>query len=149
MDIKQRGDWQAAWDKGTQRGSESWQASQDKKNGVGSSGFPVPEVPAAAVTPQVDYDALMKKLAKSSKSKKVLNLNDAGTVRNYNESSDYTAATRKLSPLQVNLAPGASTSAVGASGKALDARSRLAAAKASDNAQEYTPERTVICRTSC
>ena len=46
MDIKQRGDWQAAWDKGTQRGSESWQASQDKKNGVGSSGFPVPEVPA-------------------------------------------------------------------------------------------------------
>lgn len=142
MDIKQRGDWQAAWDKGTQRGSESWQASQDKKNGVGSSGFPVPEVPAAAVTPQVDYDALMKKLAKSSKSKKVLNLNDAGTVRNYNESSDYTAATRKLSPLQVNLAPGASTSAVGASGKALDARSRLAdAAKASDNAQEYTPEK--------
>lgn len=135
MDIKQRGDWQAAWDKGTQRGSESWQASQDKKNGVGSSGFPVPEVPAAAVTPQVDYDALMKKLAKSSKSKKVLNLNDAGTVRNYNESSDYTAATRKLSPLQVNLAPGASTSAVGASGKALDA------AKASDNAQEYTPEK--------
>ena len=83
----------------------------------------------------------MKKLAKSSKSKKVLNLNDAGTVRNYNESSDYTAATRKLSPLQVNLAPGASTSAVGASGKALDARSRLAAAKASDNAQEYTPEK--------
>lgn len=135
MDIKQRGDWQAAWDKGTQRGSESWQASQDKKNGVDSSGFPVPEVPAAAVTPQVDYDALMKKLAKSSKSKKVLNLNDAGTVRNYNESSDYTAATRKLSPLQVNLAPGASTSAVGASGKALDA------AKASDNAQEYTPEK--------
>lgn len=142
MDIKQRGDWQAAWDKGTQRGCESWQASQDKKNGVGSSSFPVPEVPAAAVTPQVDYDALMKKLAKSSKSKKVLNLNDAGTVRNYNESSDYTAATRKLSPLQVNLAPGASTSAVGASDKALDARSRLAdAAKASDNAQEYTSEK--------
>lgn len=142
MDIKQRGDWQAAWDKGTQRGSESWQASQDKKSGVGSSGFPVPEVPAAAVTPQVDYDALMKKLAKSSKSKKVLNLNDAGTVRNYNESSDYTAATRKLSPLQVSFAPGASASAIGASGKALDARSRLAdAAKASENAQEYTPEK--------
>lgn len=34
MDMKRRGDWQAAWDKGTRRGSESWRASQDKKTAL-------------------------------------------------------------------------------------------------------------------
>lgn len=142
MDMKRRGDWQAAWDKGTRRGSESWRASQDKKNGIDVPASPVPEVPAAAATPQVDYETLMKKLAggKGSKSGNVLDLND--TARNYKESSDYTAATARLSPLQVNFAPGAPASAAGVSGKGMDARSRLAdAVKAPENAQEYTPEK--------
>lgn len=144
VEVGKKGNWQEAWDKGTQRGSESWQASQEKKNGVDAAGSLIPETPAA-VTPAVDYDALMKKLAKDkgNGSKKVLNLNDDSTVQNYKASSDYTAATRKLAPVRVNFAPKESlTAAAAAADKAADTRSRLSgAAKANEGGQEYSPER--------
>lgn len=146
MDIKKNGNWQEAWDKGTRKGSDSWQASQDNKNSVNAADSLTPDTPAA-VAPAVDYDALMKKLVKGSgsgsKSKKVLNLNDSSTVQNYKESSDYTAVTKKLAPIQVNLAPKDNlTAAATPAGKVVDARSRFTdAAKADDGKQEYAPEK--------
>lgn len=143
MDIKKNGNWQAARDKGMQRGSESWQASQDKKNSTNATDSLIPDNPAA-VAPAVDYDALMKKLAKDkgagSKTKKLLNLNDSSAVQNYKESSDYTAVTKRLTPVQVNLAPKDNLIAAATPvGKVVDARSRFAGAD--ESKQEYAPEK--------
>ena len=107
----QDGTMAKARERGKIKGSESWAASQAKKDKGNPVDALIPEV-SGATTQKTDFDALMKKLEQAkgkggkggSKASNVLNLNDTSTVRNLNSSSDYTAAVRKLSPTKVNFA---------------------------------------------
>ena len=142
--VVKNGNWSEAWEKGQQEGAKSWQASQNKKdeknNGIDSL------IPSAIQpeTPAVNYDDLMKKLAKTkkagSKGKKVINLNETSkTAQDYKETSDYTAVTKKLEPVKVHLSPVSQTMAkADTAGKVIDGRSRFA--KADDSRQQYEPE---------
>ena len=143
--VVKNGNWSEAWEKGQQEGAKSWQASQNKKdeknNGIDSL------IPTAIQpeTPAVNYDDLMKKLAKTKKAgnkgKKVINLNETSkTAQDYKETSDYTAVTKKLEPVKINLSPVSQTMAkADTSGKIIDGRSRFA--KANDSRQQYEPEK--------
>lgn len=143
--VVKNGNWSEAWEKGQQEGAKSWQASQNKKdeknNGIDSL------IPTAIQpeTPVVNYDDLMKKLAKTKKAgnkgKKVINLNETSkTAQDYKETSDYTAVTKKLEPVKVNLSPVSQTMAkADTSGKIIDGRSRFT--KADDSRQQYEPEK--------
>lgn len=105
------GQWTQAWNKGQQRGAESWAASQAEKNKPDSEHSRIPGVPAASTPQGTDYDALMKKLGQAkgkggsggSHASNILDLNDkvSGSSK-LQSSSGYTAAIRKLSPSQVN-----------------------------------------------
>ena len=145
MEMKKKGDWDGAWEKGTKRGTDSFRAPQEKSASAAAS--PVSAVPPAAGTADDKYDKLMAGLGgdkgKDKGSKKVLNLNDDSTVRNLKSSSDYTAITKKLAPVQVNLAPKDNLMAAATpAGKVVDARSRFAGTgKADESRQEYAPEK--------
>lgn len=106
------GQWTQAWNKGQQRGAESWAASQAGKNQSGQGNSQSSETPAtSAVSQNTDYDALMNKLGQAkgkggsggSHASNILDLNDkvSGSSK-LQSSSGYTAAIRKLSPSQVN-----------------------------------------------
>lgn len=106
------GQWTQAWNKGQQRGAESWAASQAGKNQSGQGNSQSSETPAtSAVSQNTDYDALMNKLGQAkgkggsggSHASNILDLNDkvSGSSK-LQSSSGYTAAIRKLSPTQVN-----------------------------------------------
>ena len=142
--VVKNGNWSEAWEKGQQEGAKSWQASQNKKdeknNGIDSL------IPTAIQpeTPAVNYDDLMKKLAKTKKAgnkgKKVINLNETSkTAQDYKETSDYTAVTKKLEPVKVNLSPVSQMAKADTAGKVIDGRSRFA--KADDSRQQYEPEK--------
>lgn len=145
MEMKKKGDWDGAWEKGTKRGTDSFRAPQEKSAAAAAS--PVSAVPPAAGTADDKYDKLMAGLGvdkgKDKGYKKVLNLNDDSTVRNLKSSSDYTAITKKLAPVQVNLAPKDNLMAAATpAGKVVDARSRFAGTgKADESRQEYAPEK--------
>ncbi len=143
MDIKKNGNWQEAWDKGKQRETDSFLASKEKAD----SASPAATAPPVQNKTYEELDAALgdgkKNGAGGAQTKtNVLNLND-DTVQNYKKSSDYTAVTKKLAPIQVNLAPKDNLTAVATpAGKVVDARSRFAnAAKADDGKQEYAPEK--------
>ena len=142
--VVKNGNWSEAWEKGQQEGAKSWQASQNKKdeknNGIDSL------IPTAIQpeTPAVNYDDLMKKLAKTQKAgnkgKKVINLNETSkAAQDYKETSDYTAVTKKLEPVKVNLSPVSQMAKTDTAGKVIDGRSRFA--KADDSRQQYEPEK--------
>lgn len=109
------GQWTQAWNKGQQRGAESWAASQAGKNQPGPENSQSLETPATSeVSQNTDYDALMKKLGQAkgkggsggsggSRASNILDLNDkvSGSSK-LQSSSGYTAAIRKLSPTQVS-----------------------------------------------
>ena len=103
----QDGTFSQAWEKGQQRGAESWADSQAEKNRFDPANFRVPEVPAAASGSGKSYEEIDKLLGGNKKSKggtgssKILNLNDDSTVRDLKSSSDYTAAIRRLTPTRV------------------------------------------------
>lgn len=148
MEVNKKGNWQEAWDKGTQKGSDSWEASQKKADATKPADELLPEAPAAATTspgkPKT-YEELTAGFddGKGKGSKKVLNLNDDSTVRNLKSSSDYTAITKKLAPVQVNFASKDNLiAATNPADKVVDARSRFTdAAKADESKQEYAPEK--------
>lgn len=147
IQVAQNGQFGDAWEKGKQKGSDNWRASQEEKNKPNPVDALIPTAPAVA-TSTLTFDELQKKLAKNQKgkgtgqAKQVLNLNDS--VQDYKESSDYTAVTKKIAPVKVDLMPvndklmASNTPA----SKVVDARSRFAdAAKADEKKQEYAPEK--------
>lgn len=147
IQVAQNGKFGDAWEKGKQKGADSWKASQEEKNKPNPVDTLIPTTSAVA-TPTLTFDELQKKLAKNQKgkgtgqTKQVLNLNDS--VQDYKESSDYTAVTKKLAPVKVDLMP--VTDKLMASNapasKVVDARDRFAdAAKADETKQEYAPEK--------
>lgn len=147
--VVQKANWSDAWNKGKQRGTESWQASQEEKNKAASIDTPAPgtRMPAAATASTKSYEGLIgaldggkKKVEKGSQPAKVLDLNDGSTVQNLKSSADYMAATRKLAPQKVDLAPAAATllaDASNGSGKLPDARRKVEEA-----GREYAPEKS-------
>lgn len=111
-----------AWKKGQQAGSESWAASK-KKTETEKEEKEKEEDTGKSVT--TDFKDLLDKFSKNAagKGKKtVLNLND--DIMNYNKSSDYLAATNKLSASRVSFSPAgkslspAASKAEGVTGKA-------------------------------
>ena len=143
--VIKNGNWSEAWEKGQQKGAKSWQESQNKKNEKSNSIDSLIPSAIQPETPVVNYDDLMKKLAKTKKAgnkgKKVINLNETSkTAQDYKETSDYTAVTKKLEPVKVNLSPVSQTMAkADTSGKIIDGRSRFT--KADDSRQQYEPEK--------
>ena len=143
--VIKNGNWSEAWEKGQQKGAKSWQESQNKKNEKSNSIDSLIPSAIQPETPVVNYDDLMKKLAKTKKAgnkgKKVINLNETSkTAQDYKETSDYTAVTKKLEPVKVNLSPVSQTMAkADTSDKIIDGRSRFT--KADDSRQQYEPEK--------
>ena len=143
--VIKNGNWSEAWEKGQQKGAKSWQESQNKKNEKSDSIDSLIPSAIQPETPVVNYDDLMKKLAKTQKTgnkgKKVINLNETSkTAQDYKESSDYTAVTKKLEPVKVNLSPVSRTLAkADTAGKVIDGRSHFT--KADDSRQQYEPEK--------
>lgn len=148
IDIAKNGNWSDAWEKGQQAGAKSWENSQSKKEAT-DSGIDniLPDSPQ--VTNPVNFDELMKRLAKTqdkgkgaSGSKNVLNLND--NVRNYKETADYTAVTKKLAPAHVSLSPASDKLlADNTSSPVIDGRTRFDGnSQTEENRQEYNPEKT-------
>ena len=131
--VINNGQWNSAWEKGQQKGANSWLASQGKNDKLN----PVEIIPESVTPISVDFDTLMKKLAKTksgSKTKKVLNLNDK--IQNYSETSEYTAITKKIAPVTVSLSPTNSLIA-GTTNKIIPA----AGTKVNDGTQEYNTEK--------
>lgn len=131
--VINNGQWNSAWEKGQQKGADSWLASQGKNDKLN----PVEIIPESVTPISVDFDTLMKKLAKTksgSKTKKVLNLNDK--VQNYSETSEYTAITKKIAPVTVSLSPTNSLIA-GTTNKIIPA----VGTKVNDGTQEYNTEK--------
>lgn len=93
-----------AWKKGQQAGAESWADSKKKTETEKGTEEKTEEDTGKSVT--TDFKDLLGKFSKNpaGKGKKtVLNLND--DIVNYNKSSDYLAATNKLSASQVSFSP--------------------------------------------
>lgn len=132
--VINNGQWNSAWEKGQQKGADSWLASQGKNDKLLAPVEFVPE-PTVKVT---DYESLIRELDKNgkgrSKAKKVLNLNDK--IQNYSETSEYTAITKKIAPVTVSLSPTNSLIA-GTTNKIIPA----AGTKVNDGTQEYNTEK--------
>jgi hypothetical protein len=101
----QNGDYAGAWEKGKQAGHESWEASQKKTSGEDIDAL----LPTAPVAPQpagtTNFDDLLSKLGKTKKGRKGKIVKLDQVMQDLNESSEYTAVTRKLSPVRVALNP--------------------------------------------
>ena len=65
--VIKNGNWSEAWEKGQQKGAKSWQESQNKKNEKSNSIDSLIPTAIQPETPVVNYDDLMKKLAKTKK----------------------------------------------------------------------------------
>ena len=125
----QNGNYTEAWERGKQAGSDSWAASQAGKDADAANQL-MPEVPEALTAPAAnvpDFGALMAKtgnggnvqtaVPSAAAQPKVLRLDDGPIVQDLNETSDYTAITRKLEPVSrpaanISQGTGQSTSAV-------------------------------------
>lgn len=104
----QNGNYTEAWERGKQAGSDSWAASQAGKDADAANQL-MPEVPEALTAPAAnvpDFGALMGKsgnaqtpVPSTAAQLKVLRLDDGPIVQDLNETSDYTAITRKLEPV--------------------------------------------------
>ncbi len=103
------GNYAEAWERGKQAGSDSWAASQAEKDADAANQL-MPEVPEALTTPATnmpDFGALIDKSGSSGSPQVagagarpgVLRLDDGPVVQDLNETSDYTAITRKLEPV--------------------------------------------------
>ena len=104
----QNGNYTEAWERGKQAGSDSWAASQAGKDADAANQL-MPEVPEALTAPAAnvpDFGALMVKsgnaqtpVPSTAAQPKVLRLDEGPIVQDLNETSGYTAITRKLEPV--------------------------------------------------
>ncbi|MEG2067706.1 MAG: phage tail tape measure protein [Tannerellaceae bacterium] len=146
VQVAKNGNYNDAFAKGKQKGADSWKASQEEDNKPNTVDALIPTAPATAIS-TFNFAELQKKLNQKGKgtgqSKQVLNLNEP--IQDYKESSDYTAVTKKIAPVTVDLIP--TTDKLIASNapasKVVDARDRFAhGAKADESKQEYVPSKT-------
>ncbi|KAA6346439.1 hypothetical protein EZS27_006089, partial [termite gut metagenome] len=139
----QNGDYAGAWGKGKQAGHESWEASQKKTGGENVDAI-TPATPVTPVVPiptvETDFEKLLKSLGTTKKDGKGKTIKLDQVVQDLNESSQYTAVTRKLSPLTVALKPLMSApEKMPAQGNITSAK-ELPGNKVDDKAQNYKPE---------
>lgn len=153
VQVAQNGKFGDAWEKGKQKGTDSWKTSQAEKNKPNAVDALIPTAPTAVTSavipppiippPVVPPPAGSGKVAKATQ---VLDLNDGSkeSPKDYKESSGYTAVTKKLAPVKLDLMPvnDKLMASNGTAGKVVDARDRFAdAAKTDESKQEYTPEK--------
>lgn len=136
------GNYAEAWEQGKQAGSDSWAASQQAED-INAANRLMPEAVIAPTTQTPDFDALMAKLQGGGKTgtksrNNVLRLDAEPVVPDLNETTQYTAITRKLDPVTVPVKPQVESAPtkVQAAGNAPETvLSSLP--KADDSAQEY------------
>ena len=144
----QNGNYTEAWERGKQAGSDSWAASQAGKDADAANQL-MPEVPEALTAPAAnvpDFGALMAKsgnvhtsVPSTAAQPKVLRLDDGPIVQDLNETSDYTAITRKLEPVSrpAGASPNAGQSVPEAGGMGLPGLNQSQLPQVDDTTQEY------------
>ena len=144
------GNYTEAWERGKQVGSDSWASSQAGKDAdADAANQLMPEVPEAFTAPAAnvpDFGALMGKAGNTqppvpsvAAQPEVLQLDDGPIVQDLNETSDYTAITRKLEPVNrsVNASPNAGQSASETGSMELQGLNPPQLPQVDDTAQEY------------
>ena len=144
----QNGNYTEAWERGKQAGSDSWAASQAGKDADAANQL-MPELPEALTAPAAnvpDFGALMAKsgnvhtsVPSTAAQPKVLRLDDGPIVQDLNETSDYTAITRKLKPVSrpAGASPNAGQSVPEAGGMGLPGLNQSQLPQVDDTTQEY------------
>ena len=142
------GNYTEAWERGKQTGSDSWAASQAGKDADAANQL-MPELPEALTAPAAnvpDFGALMAKpgnvqtsVPSTAAQPKVLRLDDGPIVQDLNETSDYTAITRKLEPVSrpAGASPNAGQSVPEAGGMGLPGLNQPQLPQVDDTTQEY------------
>ena len=104
----QNGNYTEAWERGKQAGSDSWAASQAEKDADAADQLipEMPEAPTPLAANVPDFGALMAKAGNdghantpgtgTNTTANVLRLDDGPIIQDLNETSGYTAITRKL-----------------------------------------------------